>query len=333
MLTLPPYNPAPAIKPTKPEIEGESARRSLLSAFLYAYWLRPENAFWMTLRSLALGNAPRGAPSIDVCCGDGVFSFIDAGGRFHPDFDVFRAVTALEHVTRSHADMFDAETENYAPPIDARPPATISIGTDLKPNLLRKAAALGFYDRLIRHDGNIPLPLPDGMFRRTYCNSAYWMTHVDGFLRELRRVTRPDGVVILHVKLADMRRYTLDRFERVLGGEFLRIIGRGRLDCWPSLASRQTWERRFNDAGLSIERCDALATRTHAHLWDVGLRPIAPLLVRMTGALAPETRAAIKRDWVALFLDLLDPITWPDFDAFDNTDEPAELQYVLRPRG
>ncbi|GMU35893.1 MAG: methyltransferase domain-containing protein [Phycisphaerae bacterium] len=333
MLTLPPSHATPAIKPTKPEIEGESARRSLLPAFLHAYWLRPENAFWMTLRSLALGNAPRGVPSIDVCCGDGVFSFIDAGGRFHPDFDVFRAVTALEHVTRSHADMFDAETENYAPPIDARPPATISIGTDLKPNLLRKAAALGFYDRLIRHDGNTPLPLPDGVFRRTYCNSAYWMTQVDGFLRELRRVTRPDGVVILHVKLADMRRYTLDRFERVLGGEFLRIIGRGRLDCWSSLASRQTWERRFNDAGLSIERCDVLATRTHAHLWDVGLRPIAPLLVRMTSALTPETRAAIKRDWVALFLDLLDPITRPDFDAFDKADEPAELQYVLRPRG
>ena len=66
-------------------------------------------------------------------------------------------------------------------------------------------------------------------------------------------------------------------------------------------------------------------------LWDVGLRPIAPLLVRMTRELSPATRAAIKRDWVALFESLLQPLCDPTFELFDDRAEPAEVQYVLRP--
>ena len=62
---------------------------------------------------------------------------------------------------------------------------------------------------------------------------------------------------------------------------------------------------------------------THAHLWDVGLRPIAPLLVRMTDGLNRKTRAAIKRDWVELFLELLTPLCKPDLDLWPGRDEPA----------
>ena len=72
-------------------------------------------------------------------------------------------------------------------------------------------------------------------------------------------------------------------------------------------------------------------TRTHAHIWDIGLRPIAPLLAKMTRALAPKTRASIKREWVDLFCELLEPLCDPDVDLFAVKDEPAEVQYVLTP--
>ena len=75
-----------------------------------------------------------------------------------------------------------------------------------------------------------------------------------------------------------------------------------------------------------------MATRTHAHLWDVGLRPIAPLLVRMANELTPATRREIKQDWIALFQELLEPVCRLDFDLFADESEPAEMQYVLQPR-
>jgi hypothetical protein len=118
----------------------------------------------------------------------------------------------------------------------------------------------------------------------------------------------------------------------VLGDRFLDLIGRGRLDCWPALADRATWEKRFAAAGLRVESAEPFITRTHAHIWDIGLRPIAPLLVKMAAALTPHTRAAIKKEWVDLFAELLEPICDPGFDLISGKGEPAEMQYVLRRR-
>ena len=304
-------------------------RSELLRRFLEVYWLRPENACWMALRSDALAAVPLSGPAIDVGCGDGLFMFLHLGGRLAPVFDVFGATGHLERVTQEHADMFDCPAEAYAPAIVDRPHHTVSVGADLKPNLLAKAGALGFYEQLVEHDGNEPMPFADDTFETTYCNSAYWMQQIEPFLAELARITRKTGQIIVQVKLDSMRACTLEGHRAALGDRFLAIIGRGRFDTWPSLASQSEWERRFAQVGLSIKQATPLATATHARLWDVGLRPLAPLLVRMTQAIHPETRLAIKRDWIELCHALLEPVCRPSFDLSDRPTDPAEIQYVL----
>ena len=321
--------PGLASPPVSPAVR---VRSELLRRFLYAYWLRPENAFWMALRSEALSRCVLEHPCMDLCCGDGVFTFLHCGGVFDPAFDIFTSVAGLDHVRDQYADMFDCVTEDYQPTILSRPTDTIDVGTDLKPALLAKAEHLNLYTRLVEHDGNQPLPFGDDAFQTVYCNAAYWLTDIDLFLTELGRITQTGGCIILQVKLDSMRRYTLETHRDTLGDRFLDIIGRGRVECWPSVASRSTWEKRFARAGLTVESATPFITKTHAHLWDVGLRPIAPLLVKMTQALSPEMRQAIKSEWVDLFHELLEPICDPAFDLFDDADEPAEVQYVLRPR-
>jgi SAM-dependent methyltransferase len=317
---------------TETRVSSGADRAELLQRYLNVYWLRPENAFWTVLRSLAWQRVPVSSPSMDVSCGDGVFSFVHAGGAFAPSFDVFQAVGQLDRVTSENADMFDqSPNEGYRPAVARRPAWAIDVGTDLKGALLGKAAALGFYGRLVQHDNNEPLPFRDGEFQTVYCNSAKWVRNIGLFLKEIARITRPDGAVVLHVKLDTISRYTLAPFGTRLGERFLEIIDRGRCATWPALASRAEWERRFDAAGLSIVEATPLATRTHAHLWDIGLRPIAPLLVRMANALTPQTRLTIKQDWIALFRELLEPICCPGFDLFAEESEPAEMQYVLRP--
>lgn len=302
-----------------------------LERFLNAYWLRPENAFWMTLRSRLLATIPFDTPSIDVSCGDGLFSFLHAGGALGSEFDVFASTGGLERVTGENADMFDVRDECYSPRIVQTPAWRISDGADLKLALLAKAGALDFYERLHRHDNNEPLPFEDAEFATVYCNSAYWVRAIVPFLRELARVTRDDGRIVLHVKLSAMHAFNLAAFRRQLGSRFLELIDRGRAACWPTLATRGEWESRFETAGLEIESATPLATRTHAQVWDVGLRPIAPLLVRMANSLRPDTRAAIKRDWVALLMELALPLCDPGLSLLPAA-EPAEMQYVLRPR-
>jgi len=303
----------------------------MLRRFVEAYWLRPENALWMTLRSDALSRHPLEHPSIDVSCGDGVFSFLHCGGVFDPDFDVFMSVATVNSGGDGRADMFDHVTEDYHPAIVSRPGDTIDVGTDVKQTALWKAARLDFYGRLVKHDNNHPLPFENNTFRAVYCNSAYWVRQINGFLAELGRITRPDGHIVLQVKLASLSRYTLTAHRAILGDTFLDIIDRGRSECWPTLADRSTWESRFTAAKLSIVDAAPFVTKTHAHIWDIGLRPIAPMLIKMTKAIARETRAAIKREWVDLFCELLGPLCQPDLDISATPDEPAEIQYFLRP--
>lgn len=308
---------------------AEAERRALLRRFVSCYWLRPENAFWMTLRSMALSRVTVTGPAIDVACGDGIFTFLHCGGAFDPAFDVFQSVGALDRVRTEHADMFDHVVEDYAPPIVRRPGLHFAAGLDAKPALLAKADKLRFYDRLIEQDGNRPLALADESFDTVYCNAAYWIDGIDAFLGELRRIVRHGGRVVLQVKLDSMRCYNLSAYAHALTDGFLDIIGRGRLACWTSLTDRATWESRFARAGLSVVRAEPFVTPTHARIWDVGLRPVAPLLVRMANGLTPETRASIKHDWVNLCCELLDPICHTEFCLASAPDEPAEIQYVL----
>ncbi len=302
----------------------------LLRAFVQAYWLRPENAYWMALRSASLGRVPITAPSADISCGDGVFSFLHAGGRFEPRFDVFAAAGRLDRISREHADMFDVQAAGYSPPIARRPDRLIDLATDLKPALLRKAAALGLYGRLIEHDNNQALPIADGALRWVYCNSAYWVREIDSFLRELARTLADEGRLILQVKLARLRDCTLEKHRDVLGAAFLDLIGRGRVACWPTLTDRAGWERRFGACGLEIIAARPFVTSTHARIWDVGLRPIAPLLVRMANALDAGTRASIQRDWTDLMMELLRPLCREDLCLSPGDGEPVEIQYELR---
>lgn len=300
----------------------------LLRRYLNLFWLRPENALWTVLRSLAWRRAEMRGPSLDLSCGDGTFSFVHAGGAFGPEFDVFQTVARLDRVTREQADMFDkAADETYRPTIERRPTWRIDAGTDLKASSLSRAERLDFYGRLIEHDNERPLPFADGEFASVYCNSAKWVRNIDGFLREIGRVTRRGGTIVLHCKLDAIARYTLTPFREQLGERVLRILDRGRLGTWPSLASDAEWRRRFAAAGLELVEATPLATRTHAHLWDVGLRPIAPLLVRMANAITPASRSEIKREWVALFEELLLPLCRADFDLFGEKSEAAEMQY------
>ncbi len=285
----------------------------------------------MTLRSTTLSAHALERPSLDVSCGDGVFSFLHDGGAFDPAFDVFTSVARLDRRQNEAGDMFDHLRDDYRPPIVSRPGDSIDVGTDCKSTMLAKADRLRFYDRLVEHDNNHPLPFADATFQTVYCNAAYWVANIAGFLAEMRRITRPGGRIILQVKLNSMRRYTLQAYEAALGRRFLDIIGRGRIDCWPTLADRSTWETRFARARLSIENATPFVTKTHAHLWDIGLRPIAPMLVRMANALSPATRAAIKTEWVDLFCELLEPLCDPSLDLLSGNGDPAETQYVLRP--
>ena len=148
------------------------AENRWLRPFLNVYWLRPENALWRSVNCMAMEDLEFPEPSLDLSCGDGMFSFLRAGGDFDRSFDIFRAVSNLDSFFQN-VDIYDATSADYSPPVTVSPAYRMTVGTDWKQNLLDKAAPLGFYRELKLHDNNEPLPFEDGAFRSIFSNSAY----------------------------------------------------------------------------------------------------------------------------------------------------------------
>ncbi|WP_439101213.1 class I SAM-dependent DNA methyltransferase [Congregibacter sp.] len=74
-------------------------------------------------------------------------------------------------------------------------------GLDYSPDMLEVAANKGCYRTLLRADLNQPLEIPDQSYNATACVGTFTSGHVGpGALRELVRVTAPDGFVSFTVR-------------------------------------------------------------------------------------------------------------------------------------
>ncbi len=299
-----------------------------LRKFLNVYWLRPENALWRAINCVAMEDLEFAEPSLDMSCGDGIFSFIRADGDFDASFDIFGAVANLDRFFQN-VDIYDATDADYHPAVIQRPRYQITVGTDWKQNLLSKAAPLGLYRELQVHDNNDPLPFEDDAFRTVFSNSVYWMENIPQLLEEIARVLHPEGIAIMVLKTNSVKDYTLERLRPWLGSEWLDMIDRGRRDNYPRLYDDFEWTEMIQGAGLEIHSRLPQVTWVHAHLWDVGLRPLSPVLIEMANALDPVKRREVKQKWIATWEKLLRPFCSPDC-TLGVQRAPAEIIYVAR---
>jgi SAM-dependent methyltransferase len=295
-------------------------------------WLRPENALWRALNCKALEDVTFSSPSLELSCGDGVFSFLLAGGNFDTSFDIFKGAGDLDNFY-DNADIYDAAPSDYDPAIAARPDRTIDVGCDWKPNLLEKADSLGLYDELTEHDNNEPLPFDDDKFRTIYSNSVYWIENVDLHLSEIKRVLADDGKAILQLKtpaIRDFLNLLRNSYTDELGENLIDTIDRGRSDHYAHVYHDEGWTERLEDAGLQVVDRRPTATWVHTRMWDIGLRPISPLMIKMANSLSDEQRVMIKEEWIDTWEQMLRPFYDLDFDL-NQSRKPPEIIYIVEP--
>jgi hypothetical protein len=65
-------------------------------------------------------------------------------------------------------------------------------------------------------------------------------------------------------------------------------------------------------------------------MWDIGLRPISPVTIKMANILEPKQRKKIKEEWIDIWEDLLDPVCEPMFQL-ENQNPPAEIIFIVEP--
>lgn len=216
---------------------------------LNVFWLRPETALWRYLDIEAMRDFQFIGRSLDFGCGDGLFSFIRAGGEFDPLFDAFQKTANLDRFYEK-VDVFDAYDDSYAPLVAKKPDYQITVGFDHKPNLLKKAAGLGLYAETVVGDGNEPLSFADNSFDTIFSNIVYWLNDPESVMAELCRILRPSGQLCLMLPNVTLPDYSF--FNRLFvqtkdpAWSWLDELDRGRLsDNIKQAASDEQWRENL----------------------------------------------------------------------------------------
>jgi len=287
-----------------------------LDELLSVFWLRPETALWRELDIRAMQAFEFRSPSLDLGCGDGIFSFVRAGGRFAETFDAFGAVDNLDKFFEN-VDVFDAFNDSLTTSIRRPPQYRIDCGFDHKQNLLRKSELLGLYGELKEGDANRKLPFPDSSFRSVFSNIVYWLEDPKFAVGEIARVLQRCGRACLMLPNSTLPEFSfyhqLYMKSREPQWAFLEKLDRGRFaDNIRQARSAAAWEVVFVGAGLKVVQRTAHLSKTIVQVWDIGLRPLFPVLHKMARFVTPQELPEIKREWVSILKQFAEPLVAMD---------------------
>jgi SAM-dependent methyltransferase len=294
-------------------VAGDTAT---LDELLSVFWLRPETAMWRELDIRAMHAFEFRSPSLDLGCGDGIFSFIRAGGRFAETFDAFGAMGSLDKFFEN-VDVFDAFNESLRPSIRRPADYGIDCGFDHKQNLLRKSGQLGLYRELKEGDANQKLPFADSFFRSVFSNIVYWLDDPKFVAAEIARVLQRGGRACLMLPNSTLPAFSfynqLYMKSREPQWAFLEKLDRGRFaDNIRQARSATAWEELFVGAGLKVVQRTSHLSKTIIQIWDIGLRPLFPVLHKMARFVTTEELPAIKREWVSILRQFAEPLAAMD---------------------
>ena len=280
---------------------------------LNVWWLRPESALYQAIASTVISRYKIKSPSIDLGCGNGIFSFITAGGKFSLDYDWFR------NVDFSKKDIYDAKRkEEISQYIEREPKYKFDWGADIKANLLHQAEGLNFYKNLKLHDITYSLPFEEESFSTVFSNILYWLRDPGAVLKEIYRILVPEGRALLCMPNQNFYKYCTSYRWKTQSGlkkSLMRAINRDRYKCIAHTFYRSQFVTIAKKAGFSkIESVPYLSPHT-LKFWDVGLRPLSRPLIKMANELGSSKRRKLKREWIDTCFEYLNLLYKMEFES------------------
>lgn len=308
-------------------------KERLFKQFLNLFFLRPENAFMVYRRALSIhkiGFDFNKEPSIDISCGDGLFTFLFGGGQLDESFDVFVDIKEnkiMQLCKDKKIDIFNSYDRNiWKPMIKKTPHFQVTYGIDWKQSLLNKAKKLGIYKNLLLHDNNNPFPLESHSFHRIYTNSIYWVKNIELHIDEIYRITAHNGLVLLQIKTDKIMEYSPCYWDiNWLSKSSRSILDRGRLETWKSIKPIGWWLRKFKEVGFKIENIETVYAKDQILLWYIGLRPVAHFLILLFNRLQPQERKKMKKE----FINYIRPLIWDIANIEPKKDSSFEYSILL----
>lgn len=305
--------------------------KSYLTQLLQIYWLRPETALWRTFDCLLMekyGNIS--GKSIDLGCGDGTMSYIMAGGAIKK-YDVFMEVGQL-HTYNDGADIHNQNPESPLKTDNANLRYKFALGVDHKEGLINKARRFSdFYGNVAIFDLNKKLDFEDGYFDSAFSNILYWLENIDSVLSEWHRVLKDRAKLYLFVPTEDFREkawlYYLTPHSD--DKKYLNYFDRGYSSLIHHCYNTSQWSAFFQKNEFVVAGHHLYLTNPVMDIWNIGTRPIAPLIINLSNMLSDESRVYAKSEWVDYFYKFFTPIIEGEFERHVTENEAAFHFFVL----
>jgi ubiquinone/menaquinone biosynthesis C-methylase UbiE len=304
-----------------------------MEELLKIYWLRPETVLWRYLDNKAMNNFKFNSPSLDIGGGDGLLSFVRAGGEFDDLFDAFQSMKDMTNYFDGE-DVWNHYDDSLKPIITKEPDYKIDYILDHKQALLDKAKTLNLYNNFVQHDANEKLPFKDNEFNTIYSNIVYWLDKPEETFKEIFRILNKDGECCLFLPNSTYPDFSFYNELYLKTGdedfEFLKFLDRGNLSEIKSAKSYDEWKVLIENSGLSIKEHKMHLSKTVMQIWHIGLRPIFPLLLEMVNSIDNKDKLkSIKRKWIETFNMMLKPIADMD-EKLNQNKEHAFHMFILK---
>jgi SAM-dependent methyltransferase len=270
----------------------------LLKRYLQVYWLKPFDAINDTANAAALTQFTWEDPILEVGGGDGMFSFLMHGGQFS-----FKDDRYTQSDPNRAGDVFDVYKEGAS--LTVKKPAGLhyATGVDLKMSHIFKARETGLYDDL---KSSVPeeLPLKAESYQTVFLYLFHGLTNYENTLREIRRVIRPQGRLLMVAFNKNVSRFFICHklhlffashgfvrlaayFKKLDGGRSEEITGMAR--------TLPEWQLLLNATGFKLQK---VYTHVSPLAWmanDVQTRPLFRFLIRVSQKLEDfHLKAVIK---------------------------------------
>ena len=302
-----------------------------LEQLLQVFWLRPETALWRTFDSLYMEKyGVIHGKSADLGCGDGVMSYIMSGGVIK-DYDVFSDVTGLNKYNEGE-DIFNCNTEQMLVLDNSGVRYNYSLGLDQKAGLINKANRFTpFYKQTLVYDLNNDLPAETGTLDSAFSNILYWLNDPVKVLSNWNSMLNSGGKLMLLVPGESFKEKAWLYYNAPHSGnhKYLNYFDRGYGELIKHCYSTSTWSEIFERAGFSIDTHRPYLTDAVMELWNIGTRPIAPLLINMAKRLEKTHRDEAREEWSDYFSKFLTPIIEGEFDRDVTETETVFHFFVL----
>lgn len=311
-------------------MKEEGIQQDVLRDFLNLYWLRPEVALFLAISCEVLQKAPYlpvEKPSLDLGAGNGLFSFVAMGGSLTEDYDVYLNVKNLEGYWQNQ-DIYDHFSgKGNARHIARRPNHTFSYALDYKENLKKQALFLGLYDEYRVGDANSTWPFEEGGLKTVFSNIFYWLKDPHFLFKELGRVLMPQGRAFLALQDSSFPRYCLSSRSQDFPKyrKLFELLNRGRSDSYLWRLDLVEIEELAKTNRLKFVYHRHYLSEVILKIWDIGLRPLSPVLIRMANSLSPQARMQSKKEWVAVISKLLESL----FEAEREREDPGGYLYLI----